>query len=655
MKPRLPVITLLLIAVVILSVGEVMAAGAVPGDRNVPLNIIYPAKAQHENGGELYDITKAPFNAKGDGVTDNTAAFVAMMDAVRDATEAMRSKKSAWGSGPGWFYVPNGTYLVSDSIVCSREVKDGFAGLKLIGQDRRKTIIKLQDNSDGFSAGATKPLISWSKDPEHHQCGIAWGNEIRNLTLNTGKGNPGAVGLLFLGANACSMDNLNIVSGDGQGHCGLYFPTWAIQGYFHDITITGFDYGIETLNKAETNPTLEYLTLRGQGKAGVHVGAGCPGFRMLLSENTVPAVQITGADSQVVIIDSKLTKGAASEVALKVENAQGQIFVRNVETAGYGKAIEVAKSSSGQTSVAGGKIDEWLNGPVISFGNSPQRTLHLPIEEVPPSIWESDPAKWAVPEDFEGDDQARVQAALDSGKASVLLPSFGYTYKDPIRIPATVNHLDLMQHNTRAGTLEITEASNVPLLIEHPGTRVTLNIREPRTVVIRYGDAAWTISTDKPVTVHALALANTGPHKRFCPPNARIYARSINNENKGTPEFPVDGGLMWVLGFKAESPTECFAVRNGGILEVLGGYRNQCGIDGGKPMILNEDSNVSFVGFSNMARIFNEAIWETRGGDTRKLGKDQMPKRPAYNGTYFVPLYVGYDPSKVAEMLKTKR
>jgi len=815
-----------------------IAAGetAPPGDRQPALNIVWPAKALGENGGQVWDITRPPYNATGDGKTDDTRAFVAMMNAVRDGVERMREKRGP--GGPSFFYVPNGTYVVSDSIVPDKEVREGFCGLRLIGQDRRKTTIRLKDASPGFEAGSRKPLLTWSKDWQHHQCGIAWGNELRNITIDTGSGNPGAVGVLFMGANACSIDNLTVRSGDGQGHAGLWFPTWAVQGYFNDITIQGFDYGIELLSSAEVSPAIEWVTLKGQKQTGIHIDGSCPSLRKIASENSVPALRITGAAAHVVLLDSRLTRGDKAAAAIVLDHPEAQLFVRDVETSGYGKAIDCAESlrrrgaalviPTGTTATASfgtngdggpdklldgnpdtflaggpntvkaardpvwvdiifpapvadlagielggaerfgnyfakeievwadtdgnktfdtpvarivglggggkqaclldfggrlaavsalrllvveqnkagsnrafhmngialiadakaalikaagddaekriaalragappelvpagkaggsrlavpvGKVAEWLNGTPLRLSYTATGSMRMPIEEVPPATWDADPTQWATPEDFAGD----VQAALSSGKPNVMLAKERYELKTEMQVPKTVLRFDLMNANARGPILAVTEASDQPLWIDHPGNRLVIEVRAPRPIFIRYGDAAPSFTTDQPVTAHLMALANTGPAARFCPANVRLFARSINNENKNTAQFPVDGGRLWVLAWKTEGPTEGFAVRKGGVLEVLGGYRNNSMKDAGKPLVLNEDGQVSLISYCNMGNVFREAIWETRGGETKKLTKDDLPQRSSYTGNYFIPLYLGYDPAVVAPMFK---
>jgi len=289
------------------------------------MNIVYPTGAFTPAGGPVINMkstTKFTPNAVGDGVTDDTAAFVSMMNFLK--AELATARAAGRRFSPWIIYVPSGTYLVSDTIFPSTVDSSSFTGLNLIGQNRVNTTIRLKNNSVGFGAGANKPVIQFT-DPALTANGGAWGNELRNLTINTGSGNPGAVGVIFLGANTCNLDNLTVTSGDGFGASGLSFPTWSVQGHFSDITVSGFDYGINCNLLTEQNPGLEYVTLSNQKKAGIYVGGSHPTIRKLQSNNSVPAIRIEGSGSHVLITDSTLTgTGAAGSAAIRMnETAAG--------------------------------------------------------------------------------------------------------------------------------------------------------------------------------------------------------------------------------------------------------------------------------------------------------------------------------------------
>ena len=114
------------------------------GDRHPAINCVYPPEAMFHNnrGGTVLDITQAPFGAKGDGVTDDTAAFVRAYDFVlREQDKIGYSATAMLNTNPKNFapndegypsdgppkssdasfiiYIPNGNYLVSDTLIYS--------------------------------------------------------------------------------------------------------------------------------------------------------------------------------------------------------------------------------------------------------------------------------------------------------------------------------------------------------------------------------------------------------------------------------------------------------------------------------------------------------------------------------------------------------
>jgi hypothetical protein len=263
------------------------AASDSPGDRHPGVTAVFPPEVftYAGQGGRMVDVTKPPFNAKGDGKADDTAALVSAYEFVLHEMD-----RHPWDAGgplvrqPSYvIYLPAGTYLVSDTVIYRgplRWVKNGrvvqeprpasenrnseaVVQMRFVGENRERTVIRLRDSAPGFESGKEKPVLSLGKGQFNNRVA---GNSVRNLTIDTGRGNPGAAGINLTGANNLSLMNLTIRSQDRQGFCGLLLRIPPTMGWHHDITVEGFDYGI-CMEPYHVSPNaFEYVTLRCSAK-----------------------------------------------------------------------------------------------------------------------------------------------------------------------------------------------------------------------------------------------------------------------------------------------------------------------------------------------------------------------------------------------------
>jgi hypothetical protein len=220
-------------------------------DRNISVSEVYPSDMFIENGGRLINVKTSLThldigpNAMGDGINDDSDAIIAAMDWVMDQLKAWY----AGGGGVHWhkyyiIYFPDGVYKVSKPLVYSgarvidplystAHDREGVQKLMLVGQSRENTIIRLVDNASGFGSTARQPVVSYSRfDLGTTFNNMPAANEFRNFTIDTGSGNPGAIGLDFYGANVARLDNIKIV-GSGKIGCAYQnrLSTWLLLEY----------------------------------------------------------------------------------------------------------------------------------------------------------------------------------------------------------------------------------------------------------------------------------------------------------------------------------------------------------------------------------------------------------------------------------------
>jgi hypothetical protein len=216
----------------------------------------------------LYNVKT--FGAVGDGVHDDTAAIQTAIG-LADGNEV---------------FFPAGRYLISSTLEWKNAQKIWRSDIALIGENQRTTTILLKDHTFTRPESPQAMLKTASHEDWGDGSGFdAFNNFIENLTLDTGKGNPGAIGIDFMGNNRAAIRNTTIQSGgDEAGNeahdTGRSGAPWLVSAgismrrdypgpcFLKNVTIRGFSYGIDVAYQ-DFSITMEHIVLSGQKIAGI--------------------------------------------------------------------------------------------------------------------------------------------------------------------------------------------------------------------------------------------------------------------------------------------------------------------------------------------------------------------------------------------------
>ncbi|MDX1947715.1 MAG: glycosyl hydrolase family 28-related protein [Pirellulaceae bacterium] len=583
---------------------------------------------------------KEHFGAAGDGKTDDTAALNA----------AFKHLASKVPLAYNTLILPPGEYLVSGMLHCSR-----FIDVK--GSGPGKTVIRLKD---GTFTDPAKPLpvlrmSSTAGDPGSHRGvnGSSISLYLDGLTIDTGKGNPGAKALEFHSNNIGRLENVVLRSGDGTGVLGLDLTHHDVgPALVKRVTVEGFDLGA-AIRYQEYSMTLEHVTLRGQRVAGLRNQGNILAIRKLTSENQVPAIVCEGPNSMAVLLDSELRGGSADQPAIK---SDGALYALRVKTSGYGQAVakrilvDQNERAWKDESVAGPNLDEYIGDrPVVGHGQ-PSGALKLPIEETPepaiPPVSEWVNIAHFAKAEHGGDAGPALQAAIESGAKVVYLPrDFSLECKTPVRLHAPLERLVGLGGELRwsaevwkgAGRREQTDpaAAAPPLLIfdEPDAARVIVLDRlgcqhlrhaSPATLVLRSS------SPDRYSTGQAggklFAEDIGGADWHFDHPQ-QVWVRQWNPESHAAgPCIHSRGATIWSLGFKTEYESQKLLAEAGASTEILGSFIYPLGkIPPERPIFENRDSRIALIYGTSVYQANHKIhIRDARGSDVKEIANDQL-------------------------------
>lgn len=643
---------------------------------NIDRGIVFPENCYLHNGagGQVIDITKPPFNADPTGREDCSDALIAAYDYI---VNKIREYRYDIPGTTSIIYLPNGTYRVSKTIVYSGEPfmrPNGHENIRTIrfrGQSMEGTIIRLTDSSPGFGEDAMTPVISFGK---HSRNNAVSSNFFEDITINTGKGNPGAIALRFHGANNEAVRNVHIYSEDSEGAIGLDMPMGACQGVYKNILIEGFDYGIHAGEHLAKSLTFEFVRIRNQNKAGIYLEESSISMRRLSSVNTVPALILAAHEGLAVAIDCDFSGGSPDQPAIDIQ--EGVLFARDVRTSGYGTAV----SNNEETLAQDPYIEEFVSEPAISLFDQPsERSMNLPIEETPEYPWVTDFTQWACVNDYgatgdgEHDDTEAIRKAMGSGKPIIYFLPGIYLINGTIEIPSAVEWINFMFSQIKAGEdiapvkdmpmFLISETSDRPLFFEDllswqlsDGLYVMIEHACKRTLVLKDFHAQRGRTYRNTVEGGKVFFENqsvrTHPegsrdHLAYSFKGQQVWIRYFDPEYS-IPEILVDNSTVWILGFKTESHATSFEVINGGRLEILGGVVNSWGMRPHQPqlpVIINDESSVSAVLVTGGPETgegvyFKYLVREIQKGETRDLMWNDAYHR--FGDQRILPLYLGY-------------
>lgn len=582
------------------------------------------------------------------GVVD-VRAHGAVPDDDGDDTAAIQAALDADPNGNRIVHLPPGVFVVRDTLRWPAGDSEGNAQKRTIlqGAGESLTILRLPEGAGGFSDGGQPKAMLWTGSAPAQR----FRNAVRDLTLEVGARNGGAIGMQFNASNQGTIRNVTIRAAEGSGRIGLDLGHCDEIGplLVRGLTVEGFETGISTKWPVNSN-TFEHVLLRKQRRLGWWNYHQMIFVRGLVSENRVPAL-FNEKDSwgTATLLDSHLHGIQAERGAPAIHN-QRQIYLRNVDLLGYDRAVDHDDKGrdKGDIGPAGTVLEDTSHKNVRSLfrqiGDGTFATAgevaHLPVKETPAVPW-GDPAKdWANLLDFGADPtgaadaSAALQKAIDSGARTVYLPAgVGFRFGASVEIRGPAQRIIGLEGRFTAEGAPVwslvdgkhpQKLPDAPVVVvermgnQSGGAEIRVRHESARTLVV----SSATGFVVEGAGTGDLFLDDVCGHLDRLAPGQSAWCRQLNSEREGL-KCRNAGGKLWILGFKTEKTGTLIETTAGGVTEVNGLFLySNSGWKAGEPAFSVADATLNLFGVNE--RNFNRqpvTLWvrERQGAETREL------------------------------------
>lgn len=594
-----------------------------------------------------------PITFPSDGGIVDVREYGAIPDDEGDDTAAIQAALDAYPNGNRIIYLPPGVFLIRDTLRWPAGESGGNAQKRTILQGAGETLslLRLPENTGGFTdGGKPKPLLWTGSAPAQR-----FRNAVRDLTIEVGPRNAGAIGLQFNASNQGTIRHLTIRAADSSGKIGLDLGHCDEIGplLVRHLTVTGFETGISTKWPVNSN-TFEHVLLSNQRRLGWWNYHQMVFVRDLISENRVPSIY-NEKDSwgTVTLLGAHLHAINPDGNTPAIHN-QRQMYLRNVEILGYRLAVnhDDKGRDKGDVGPPGLIAEDTSHKNVRSLfrevgdGTFAQagEVSHLPVKETPEIPW-GDPAKeWANLLDFgadatgAADASAALQKAIDSGAKTIYLPAgANFLFSTTVEIRGPVQRLIGLEGRFTAEGEPVwrlvdgkhpQKLPDAPIVViermtnQSGGAEILVRHESARTLVI----SSATGFAVEGIGKGDLFLDDLCGHLNRLAPGQSAWCRQLNSEREGL-KCRNAGGKLWILGLKTEKTGTLIETTAGGITEVNGVFLySNSGWTAGEPAFSVADATLNLFGVNE--RNFNRqpvTLWvrERQGAETRELA--EMP------------------------------